>query len=189
MWRFTSQRSHIDMVYLYYLLNGFLALLWLFVDHILLAILIAPLVWLSYTSPDEQRSWSLASGGLAALASALAPAPVPLLMLVMALAGIFATRLEQFNTLAARWNTVRGLALYSLVGLGFTVYQDIAERSTGSPLLAQGQAYLSTIAAFAMYLIPLGFLALLAQTLWAHPPVPGKPADLIHTIRSRGKRS
>jgi hypothetical protein len=175
------------MVYLYYLLNGFLALLWLLVDHILLVLLIAPLVWLSYTSPNEQRSWSLASSGFAVLASAVAPAPVPLLMLVMAAAGLLATRLEQFNTASARWNTVRGLALYGLAGLGFTIYQDLIGRYSGSPLLAQGQVYLSAIAAFAMYLIPLGFLALLAQSLWAHPPVPGKPVDMIHTIRSRGK--
>jgi hypothetical protein len=40
------------MIYLYYLLNGFLALLWLLVDHILLALLIAPLAWLSYTARD-----------------------------------------------------------------------------------------------------------------------------------------
>jgi hypothetical protein len=177
------------MIYLYYLLNGFLALLWLLVDHLLQVSLIAPLVWLSYTSPDEQRPWSIASSLLAILAGAVAPAPVPLLLLVMAIAGLLATRLEQFNTVAARWNTLRGLALYSLAGLGFTVYQDLSHVSAGSPLLAQGQVYLSTIAAFAMYLIPLGYLALLAQTLWAHPPVPGKPADLIHTIRSRGKRT
>jgi len=175
------------MAYLYYLLNGILALLWLLSDHILLALLIAPLVWLSYASPDEQRSWSLASGGMAVLASAAAPAPVPLLMLVMAIAGLLATRLDQFNTTAARWNTVRSLALYSLVGLGFTVYQDLAHASAVSPLLAQGQVYLSTIASFALYLIPLGYLALLAQSLWAHPPAPGKPSDLIHIIRSRGK--
>jgi hypothetical protein len=176
------------MIYLYYLVNGFLALLWLLVDHILLALLITPLFWLSYTSPHEQRSWSLASGGMAVLASVVVPAPVPLLLLVMAAAGVLATRLDLFNTTAARWNTLRSLALYSLVGLGFTFYQDITRASTGSPLLAQGRMYLSTIASFALYLIPLGYLALLAQSLWAHPPVPGKPTDLIHTIRSRGKR-
>ena len=175
------------MIYLFYLLNGFLALLWLLVDHILLALLTAPLVWLSFTSPREQRSWSLASGGMAVLASSIAPAPVPLLLLVMAAAGVLATRLDRFNTTAARWNTVRSLALYSLVGSGFTFYQDLAHASTASPLLAQGQVYLSTIASFALYLIPLGYLVLLAQSLWAHPPIPGKPADLIHTIRSRGK--
>ena len=175
------------MIYLYYLLNGFLALLWLLMDHILLAILTFPLAWLCYHSPNEQRSWSLAAGGLALLASAVAPAPVPVLMLVMALTGLLAIHLEQFNPTSVRWNTVRGLALYSLAGLGFTIYQDYIGQLTGSPLLAQGQVYFSTIAGFAMYLIPLGFLALLAQTLWAHPPIPGKPADLIHTIRSRGK--
>jgi hypothetical protein len=175
------------MVYLYYLLDGMLALLWLFWDQILLALLIAPVTWLGYTSPNEQLSWSLASGGMAVLASAVAPIPVPLLVLVMAIAGSLATRMDQFNTTAARWNTMRALALYSLVGLGFTVYQNLANSSAISSELAQGQVYLSTIANFAMYLIPLGYLALLAQTLWAHQPIPGKPTDLIHTISSRGK--
>ena len=174
------------MTYLFYLLNGFLALLWLLVDHILLVLLIAPLGWLAYSSPSEQRAWSLASGTLAILASAGAPSPVPLLMFVMAAAGLLATRLDQFNTSAARWNTLRSLALYSLVGLGYSAYQALLERSAlAQP--PQGQVFLSTIASFALYLIPLGYLALLAQSLWAHPPAPGKPGDLIHTIRSRGK--
>jgi hypothetical protein len=175
------------MVYLYYLMNGFLALLWLLVDHLLLVLLTLPLAWFTYHSPNEQRAWSLAAGGLALLTSAIAPAPVPLLMLVMAISGLLAVHLEQFNQARARWNTVRGLALYSLAGSGFTIYQDLVGRSTASPLLAQGQVYISTIAGFAMYLIPLGFLALLVQTLWSHPPIQGKPADLIHIIRSRGK--
>jgi hypothetical protein len=187
MWPSTSQPSGIDMVYLYYILNGILALLWLLVDHFLLVILIAPLALLVYHSPLEQRSWTLGTGALALLTSAVAPAPVPVLILVMAFSGLLAIQVEQFNPTSMRWNTVRGLALYSLAGLGFTLYQDFVEASIASPLLAQGQVYLSTIAGFAMYLIPLAFLAMLAQSLWAHPPVPGKPADLIHTIRSRGK--
>jgi hypothetical protein len=109
------------------------------------------------------------------------------LMLVMAVAGGLASYLERFNASAVHWNTLRGLALYSLAGLGFTAFQDLMSRTESSLLLQQGQAYLSAIAAFAMYLIPLGFLALLAQTLLAHPPVSGSPAELIHTIRSRGK--
>jgi hypothetical protein len=177
------------MAYLYYLLNGFLTLLWLVVDHLVLVLLLAPLVWLSHSSPDEQRPWCLGASLLAMLAGAVAPAPVPLMLLVMAASGALVSRLERFNTLSARWNTLRGLALYSLAGLGATLYQDLARENAATGLLAQGEIYLSTIAAFAMYLIPLGFLALLAQTLWAHPPVPGKPADLIHTIRSRGKRT
>ena len=175
------------MIYLYYLLNGLLALLWLLLDHLLLVLLVIPLAWLSCTAPDEQRYWTLATSGLSILASALAPAPVPLLMLVMAAAGCLASHLEQFNDAQVHWNTVRGLALYSLAGLGFTAFQELSARSTSSSLLQQGQVYLSAIAAFAMYLIPLGFLALLAQTLFAHPPVSSKPSELIHTIRSRGK--
>ncbi len=175
------------MIYLYYLLNGALALLWLLLDHLLQVLLVVPLAWLSCTAPEEQRYWTYTTGGLSLIASALAPAPVPLLMLIMACAGCLAGYLEQFNARAVRWNTVRGLALYSLAGLGFTVFQELSASTAASPLLQQGQAYLSAIAAFAMYLVPLGFLALLVQTLFAHPPVSGKPGELIHTIRSRGK--
>jgi hypothetical protein len=177
------------MVIPLYLLNGFLALLWLTVDHLLLALLVAPLAWLAYTAPIEQRNWTLGSTGLSFLAAALAPMPVPLLSLVMATAGCLAIRVEQLNPLTARWNTVRGLALYGLAGLGYLAYRSIAPTlATDNPLLIQGQTYLTALATFAMYLIPLGFLALLAQSLWAHPPLPGKPADLAHMVRSRGNK-
>ena len=178
------------MIAFTWLVNGFLALLWLLVDHILLALLVPVLAWLGYTAPNEQRSWTLAACTLAILASALTPAPVPLVTLLMAAAGLLATHLEQFNITAVRWNTVRVLALYGLAGLGFKAFQGLTSvTETSSPLLIQGQLYISVIADFAMYLIPLGFLALLAQSLWAHPPVPGKPAELTNSIRSRGKGS
>jgi hypothetical protein len=156
-------------------------------DHFLLVALIIPLAFLIYHSPHEQRSWSFAAGGLAWLTSAVAPAPVPVLIVVMALSGVLAIRAERFNPTSVRWTTVRGLALYSLAGIGFTLYQDFIAASIASPLLVQGQVYISTMAGFAVYLIPLAFLAMLAQSLWAHPPVPGRPADLIRSIRSRGK--
>jgi hypothetical protein len=177
------------MAYLYYLLNGFMALLWLLLDHILLVLLVVPLLSLASMAPKEQRPWTLGTSGLVLVASAIAPAPVPFLLLLMAVAGWLATRLEKFNTLAMYWNTARGLAIYSLAGLGFTAFQVMASSTDGSPLLTQGQVYLTTMAAFAMYLIPLGYLALLVQTLFAHPPLQGKPGELIHTIRSRGKGS
>jgi hypothetical protein len=175
------------MAYLYYPLNGFLAFLWLLLDHIFLVLLGIPLIGLGTTTPKEQRSWILGTSALALLASAVAPAPVPLLLLLMAASGWLATRLEKFNTIAVYWNAARGLAIYSLAGLGFTAFQALASGMESSPWLAQGQVYLSSIAAFAMYLIPLGYLALLVQTLFAHPPIQGKPGELIHTIRSRGK--
>jgi hypothetical protein len=177
------------MIWLIYPLNGLLALLWLAVDHALAVILIAPLAWLCQAALPEQRPWSLAAAGLALLSAAISPPPVPALMLVMALAGSLAVRLESFNPTATRWNVARGLGLYGLAGLGFRAYQDLAPLAAdGSPLLAQGQIYLSALAAFAMYLIPLAYLALLAQSLWAHPPLPGSPAAMTHAIRARGKQ-
>ncbi len=178
------------MIAFTWLVNGFLAMLWLLLDHILLALLVPVLAWLGYTAPNEQRPWTLAACTLAILASAFTPTPVPLLTLLMAAAGLLATHLEQFNVTSVRWNTVRVLALYGLAGLGFKAFQGLTSAvEPSSPLLIQGQMYISVIADFAMYLIPLGFLALLAQSLWAHPPVPGKPAELTNSIRSRGKGS
>jgi hypothetical protein len=54
------------------------------------------------------------------------------------------------------------------------------------PMMAQGATYLDALVGIAMYVIPLGIVALLAQSVLAHPPV-GKPEDLLTQIRTRGK--
>jgi hypothetical protein len=54
--------------------------------------------------------------------------------------------------------------------------------------LAQGRAFLNTLATWGLWLIlPLGYLSLLAQGLLAHPPVSGKPAETIAGVRTRGR--
>ena len=83
---------------------------------------------------------------------------------------------------------IRGLALYALAGLGFTLYRDLGlgESVLADPMMAQGANYLNAIIGIAMYVIPLGFLGMLAQAIWAHPPTPGTPSDLITKVRTRG---
>jgi len=82
---------------------------------------------------------------------------------------------------------VRSLGLYALVGLGYAGYRQLLLPAMNDPALAQGQAYISAIASIALYLLPLGYLALLAQGLLVHPPVDGRADEIIFRYRSRGK--
>ena len=171
-------------------INGFLVIVYNAVDRaetILLAVTAIPFA--IYTA-REQKVWAVASGALAILTSQLAPAPVPLLLLIMSLAGWAGQWLEQYNRPAQRWNTIRGQALYALAGLGFTLYRNFGLGSSiaSDPLMSQGAGYLNALIGISMYVIPLGWLAMLTQSIWAHPPAQGTPDALITTIRTRGKK-
>ncbi len=185
-----------------WLLNGLLVSLYLLADNLLVLLLIPPLGWLSMrtpvatapdrqeTPPDPQRPWIMAAAGMAFLAGLLAPNPVPFLLVLMAWAGVLALALEKFNPLNLRWRISQGLALYALIALGSALLQlylrTAAFSGAAGAALSQGQSYITVIASIALWGYPLGYLALLAQTLWAHPPV-GSPDQLIAAIRTRGK--
>ena len=81
-----------------WIINGFLALIYLLADHFLVVLLVFPLLYLSLSAPSEQRPWSAGALLLSILASAFSPQPVPLLLLLMALAGVVALRLERIKS-------------------------------------------------------------------------------------------
>ena len=171
-------------------INGFLVIVYYAVEHIqTLALAVAAILFVVYTS-QEQRVWAVGSGVLAILASLFAPAPVPLFLLVMSLAGWAGQWLEQYNKPANHWNTIRGQALYALAGLGFALYRNFGLGSSiaSDPMMSQGAGYLNALIGISMYVIPLGWLAMLTQSIWAHPPAQGTPDALITTIRTRGKK-
>ena len=171
-------------------INGFLVIVYYAADRIETVLLaIATILFAVYTS-QEQRVWAVGSGTLAILASLLAPAPVPLFLLIMSLAGWAGTWLEQYNKPANHWNTIRGQALYALAGLGFALYRNFGLGSSiaSDPMMSQGAGYLNALIGISMYVIPLGWLAMLTQSIWAHPPAQGTPDSLITTIRTRGKK-
>ena len=183
-----SLTPHDLLLPLLWLVNGLLAALFLLAQDALALLLLLPLGWLLSGSPVEQRPWTTSAAGLALAAAALAPQPVPALLLLMALAGAGAARLERFNPAALRWRAAGGIALYALMGLGFSVYQLLLpQMGADNALLAQGQRYLNVLISIAMYFYPLGFLALLAQAVWVHPPLAQNPEGMIHSVRSRGK--
>jgi len=174
----------------YWLVNGILALIYLIVEQALLLLLLPPLGWLALTGPEEQRIWTTTAGILTLLTAGLAPSPVPFWLLVMAIAGSAAAWAERFDPRTLRWRVTQGLSLYSLAGIGFMFYQEFGPlRGAGNTgaLMSQGESYLNAIIAVAMYVIPLGFLAMLAQAVWAHAPLGKKPEEIIRDVRARGK--
>lgn len=170
--------------------NGLLVICYFLVDHITSLALIISVVTFVFLIQDEQRLWAAGAGFLAISASLSAPIPVPLFLLVMSLAGWILLYLERFNQAAQQWNVIRGQALYSIAGLGYMLYRrlGLGEAVLTDPMMAQGAGYLNALVGISMYVIPLGFLAWSAQSIWAHPPAPGTPDQLITKVRSRGQK-
>lgn len=171
-------------------LNGFLVLVYYAVDHIQTLLLAVSTLLFVLSISKEQRGWAVGSGAIAITASLIAPAPVPLFLLVMSLAGWAGQWLEQYNKPANHWNTIRGQALYATAGLGFAFYRNfgLGASIADDPMMSQGAGYLNALIGIGMYVIPLGWLAMLTQSIWAHPPAQGTPDGLITSIRTRGKK-
>lgn len=171
-----------------WMVNGFLALVWLLAENgwsVLLCVVLGVTVW---RAPQAQQRWTLGTALLALLAGLLSPFPTALLLTVMAAAGQTAIQLDKFNPQNTHWTMVRGLALYALVGLGFSAYRVLVLPGIDDVDLQQGQVYLTAIGSIALYLFPLGYLALLAQGLFVHPPVEGRADEVVFRYRSRGKQ-
>lgn len=169
-----------------WLVNGFLAVLYIAAEHWYVVSVVWPLYKLFIDERKERRMMVGAACVLAFLASLLSPFPVPYAVLLMAWAAVGALALERHDPLALRWNVAQGLALYGLAGLGYAVWRAVPLQAA-DPAAAQGLMYLNALVGIAMYVMPLGFLALLAQALWVHPPME-RPEDVVSTIRTRGRR-
>ncbi|HEX9596359.1 MAG TPA: hypothetical protein VF982_05725 [Anaerolineales bacterium] len=173
-----------------WMINGLLVILYFAADHLITLALMVSVGFFVASTKDEQQAWATGSSVLAVVASLFAPAPVPLFLLVMALTGWALLFLEQYNRPAQRWNVIRGQALYALAGLGFMLYRrlGLGDAVLADPMMTQGAVYLNALIGISMYVIPLGFLAWSAQSIWAHPPTPGTPDQIITKVRSRGRR-
>ncbi len=189
-------------------LNGLLVLIYTAWAHVALLVTAAACGWLLWGLPEgrretgaSQRPWLLGTGVLACLAAALAPAPVPLLLAVMAVAGSLAVRADRFNPDALRWRIVGGLALYAAAALAYLGYggylagldaaawaEALGGQGEAQAALAQGRAFVSTLATWGLWLIlPLGYFSLLAQGVLVHPPLPARPQETITAVRTRGQ--
>ena len=176
-------------LYIVYAINGFLVVLYFTVEHITTLLLVGSTASFVAYTPREQQGWGAASATFAVIASIAASFPVPLFLLVLSVAGWIGQALEQFNRPAQRWNAIRSQALYAWAGLGYAAYHGLGWDAAlmSDPTMAQGATYFTTILGIAMYAIPLGLIVMMAQNIWAHPPTPAAPAEMIANIRTRGK--
>jgi hypothetical protein len=193
---FSSTVQHIVI----YPTNGTLALLYLAWEHGAALVTLACLLWFLRAAPEGQRTWMAGAGGLAVVAALFAPAPVPVLLTAMTGVGAGAVALDRFQPDALRWRVVGVLALYAAGALGYLGYsrylegvdaaawaEAIGGQEQAQNTLAQGRAFLNTLATWGLWLIlPLGYLSLLAQGLLAHPPLGERPEETITRVRTRG---
>jgi len=171
-----------------WLLNGILTLAYLTVEHLTVVLLAGPLYWLTATTEKAQRPWMMGAGGLALTAAMFGSPAVGIWLLGMAGSSVLAIRLEKFNPAALRWRVAGGLAGYALIGLGAAAYKLLVPLMMSDSFFAQGQVYLSTIVGVATIIAPVGFLGMLVQAVWAHPPLEGSPEEMYSQIRTRGRR-
>jgi hypothetical protein len=171
-----------------WLLNGFLALAYLTVEHITVVMLAFPLFWLISTTEKAQRPWMMGASAMALAGAMFGSLAVGLWLLLMASASVLTIRLEKFNPHTLRWRVAGGIAAYALIGLGAAIYKLLAPSMMSDSFFALGQVYLSTIVGVATIIAPVGFLGMLVQAIWAHPPLEQSPEEMFTQIRTRGKR-
>ncbi len=170
-----------------WVLNGFLAVVYAVLEAWRLWLLLTAAAPLLLQQRDAlRRRWMAGVLAVMLITAVFAPTVVGLMMGAMALGGWLAWRLERFNPQVLYWRITQGLALYALIALGVMLYRSVLAR-TGQDWLAGGASYLEALAAIALYAYPVGFFAMLAQALFAHPPLPQTPEDLITQVRTRGK--
>lgn len=186
---------------LLYTTNGTLATLYLAWEHGTALVTLACFLCFLRGAPEGQRGWIAGAGGLAVVAALFAPAPVPMLLAGMTAIGAGAIALDRFQPDALRWRVVGILALYAAGALGYLGYsrylegvdaaawaEAIGGQEQAQSTLAQGRAFLNTLATWGLWLIlPLGYLSLLAQGLLAHPPLGERPSQTIARVRTRGR--
>ena len=182
--------------------NGFLVLTYVVWEHLPGLLTLAGWLFLLWRVLAGQRAWLAGSAALCLLAAFLTPPPAPFLLAAMGLAGAAAVGLDRFNPDGLRWRVSGGLTLYALAALAYLAYstylqgldaalwaQGIGGQGEAASTLARGRSFLETLATWGLWLIlPLGYFSLLAQTLLAHPPLPGRPEALITAVRTREEK-
>jgi prepilin signal peptidase PulO-like enzyme (type II secretory pathway) len=192
--------SYVQHIFLY-LANGALAVSYVVWENLTALGTLAAFLAFGWRAPTVQRGAIAAAGGVAVLAAAFAPPPVPVLLTAMAGVGVLAVAYDRFSPDALRWRVVGALALYAAGALAYLAYsyylsgvdaaawaEAIGGQAEAQTTLAQGRAFLNTLATWGLWLIlPLGYLSLLAQGLLAHPPTGGRPETAIAQVRTRGR--
>lgn len=171
-----------------WVVNGALVVLYFAFGNISAIIVAVSSVFFVKSAPNEQKSWTIASSLLSLTGILIAPNPAPIFILIMSMMGWAALYLEQYNKISQRWTATKGQALYAILSLGYSAWMAYGANSLpGDAGAMQGLGYFNTLAGISLYVFPIGFLTWVTQSIWAHPPAPSSPENLINTVRGRGK--
>jgi hypothetical protein len=172
-----------------WVLNGGLVIAYVITEYLIALLLIPGLTWLTADMEEERRGWMGAASLLSISSALFAPLVVGVWLNLMAYGSLLAIRIEKFNRSQLRWRVVSGQSAYALIGLGFFAYEGLAPLITSdSALFAQGQGYLNVIINLAVWIMPLGYVGLLVQSVWVHPPEAQTPEETLTHLRTRGRR-
>ena len=187
-------------LYLVWIANGFLTIIFILVDNLRVLLLIPPLAWMYISVPglvgqmylNVLRPGVLVASLFALFAGIVAPDPVAIMLLIMIVASCVAAYVEKFRPDECIWTFVQGVIVYSLVGVGlaaFQYYLKVTPTADQSNLMTSGRTYIGIIAAVALWATPIGYLALLVKGLLVHAPFPGNsPENVIDAVRGRPNR-
>lgn len=171
--------------YAIYLGNGFVLLAYILVERFATVLLLIPILWITFGNQgfssrfnhEKMRPYVMGMSALCVASSILSPSPVPTAMLLMAVASVFALRLERYRPDEVHWSVIRNMSLYALAGIGFTVFQTLIMAQPFNPgstsmglSLAKGRDYIAIVIGISMYVMPVMHVVMLSKEFLAHPP-------------------
>lgn len=191
---------------LVYEANGWLTILYFLAANVAAVAAMAlagAAAWLERDAPAPQRAFTGVALAVAMVAMLAMPSPIPVILAVMWLFVPLVLRLDPVGGKGLAWRAKSGILLYAGAAVAYALYSRLTAGVSpeawaalaggveeARAVMAQSRAYVATMANIALwFVLPLGYLSLMAQALLAHP-MPSAPfrtmAERVRLIRTRG---
>ncbi len=190
---------------LVYELNGWLYILFLVVKNAAVVVVLcfaAACTWIERAGQGATRVLTVIALAATIVAALSVPMPIPAVLAAMWGFVPLVLALDPVGGGTLAWRAKSGILLYTGACVAYVVYIRGTARVTpeawaalaggveeARAVLAQSRAYISTMANIALYVLPAGYMSLMAQALLAHP-MPSAPfrtmAERVRLIRTRG---
>lgn len=191
---------------LVYEANGWLTIFYFIAEHIAAVAalaLAAATAFLERDAPASQRVFTVFTLAATVLSALFVPAPIPAILAAMWFFVPLALLLDPVGGKALAWRARSGILLYAGAAVAYILYSRLTAGVSpeawaalaggveeARAVMAQSRAYVATMANIALwFVLPLGYLSLMAQALLAHP-LPSAPfrtmAERVRLIRTRG---
>lgn len=191
---------------LVYEANGWLTILYFLAANVAAVAALAlagAAAWLERDAPAPQRAFTGVALAVAMVAMLAMPSPIPVILAVMWLFVPLVLLLDPVGGKGLAWRAKSGILLYAGAAVAYALYSRLTAGVSpeawaalaggveeARAVMAQSRAYVATMANIALwFVLPLGYLSLMAQALLAHP-MPSAPfrtmAERVRLIRTRG---